>query len=222
MMTVKKKNRNGAQEKKQQCLKFWLQCAAIFFFLLSRDAIGIRLHTLRGLFVNVTTTEVTKLWVDKLCVQQYTVKLQIFVRYPFLYFWLETGSCELIFVLSTASKQITLKFDGLQTKNKLSSCIIFCTFSQVRKYEIKYRTKICDFTVTLSVLMWSHSIDCITMLLRKLLFSKGANVVISTVKGTMSHHNGTAREKFITLKFYLLQNHYFGRECSLACYLPKV
>ena len=33
----------------------------------------------------------------------FTVKLQIFVRYPFSYFWLETGSHELIFVLSTAS-----------------------------------------------------------------------------------------------------------------------
>ena len=35
---------------------------------------------------------------------KYWVKLQIFVRYPFSYFWLETGSYELIFVLSKASK----------------------------------------------------------------------------------------------------------------------
>ena len=32
-------------------------------------------------------------------------------------------------------------------QNKISSGIIFLTFSKVQKYEIKYRTKICDFTV---------------------------------------------------------------------------
>ena len=35
----------------------------------------------------------------------HAVKLQIFVRYPFSYFWLETGSYELTFVLSRATKQ---------------------------------------------------------------------------------------------------------------------
>ena len=45
-----------------------------------------------------------------------TVKLQIFVRYPFSYFWLETGSYELIFILSRASKQNYIEFDGLNTK----------------------------------------------------------------------------------------------------------
>ena len=41
----------------------------------------------------------------------HTVKLQIFVRCPFSYFSVETGSYELIFVLSRASKQMTLKLE---------------------------------------------------------------------------------------------------------------
>ena len=57
-----------------------------------------------------------------------TVKLQIFVRYPFSYFWLETGSYELIFVLSKASKQNYIEIRGPQNKNKFSSSIKFCTF----------------------------------------------------------------------------------------------
>ena len=77
-----------------------------------------------------------------------TVKLQFFVRYPFSYFWLETGSYEGIFVLSRASKQNYIEIWGPQNKNKFSSSIKFRTFnfSKVRKYEIKYRTEICDFT----------------------------------------------------------------------------
>ena len=62
-----------------------------------------------------------------------TVKLQIFVRYPFSYFWLETGSYELIFVLSRASKQNYIEIRWPQDKNKFSSGIKFRTFSKVRK-----------------------------------------------------------------------------------------
>ena len=36
-------------------------------------------------------------------------KFQLFARYPFSYFWLETGSYELIFLLSRASKQSLCK-----------------------------------------------------------------------------------------------------------------
>ena len=77
----------------------------------------------------------------------HTVKLQIFVRYPFSYFSLETGSYKLIFVLRGPQNKITLKFDGLETKINFHLVLIFALFSKVRKYEIKYRTKICDFTV---------------------------------------------------------------------------
>ena len=38
-------------------------------------------------------------------------------------------------------------FDGLKTKINFHPVLNFALFSQVRKYEIKYRTKICDFTV---------------------------------------------------------------------------
>ena len=41
-----------------------------------------------------------------------TVKPQIFVWYPFSYFWLETGSCGLIFVLNRASKQNSVEIQG--------------------------------------------------------------------------------------------------------------
>ena len=76
-----------------------------------------------------------------------TVKLQIFVRYPFSYFWLETGSYKLIFVLLRASQQNHIEIRGSQNKKKFSYSIKFSTFSKYEKYEIKYRTKICDFTV---------------------------------------------------------------------------
>ena len=55
------------------------------------------------------------------------VKLQIFVRYPFSYFWLETGSYELIFVLSRALKQNYIEIRWPQDKNKFSSGIKFRT-----------------------------------------------------------------------------------------------
>ena len=76
-----------------------------------------------------------------------TVKLQIFVRYPFSYFWLETGSYELIFVLSRAPKQNYIEIRWPQDKINFRPVLNFALFSKVRKYEIKYRTKICDFTV---------------------------------------------------------------------------
>ena len=62
-----------------------------------------------------------------------TVKLQIFVRYPFSYFWLETGSYELIFVLSRASKQNYIEIRWPQDKNKFSSGIKFRTFFKSTK-----------------------------------------------------------------------------------------
>ena len=62
-----------------------------------------------------------------------TVKLQIFVRYPFSYFWLETGSYELIFVLSRASKQNYIEIRWLQDKNIFSSSIKFRTFFKSTK-----------------------------------------------------------------------------------------
>ena len=83
------------------------------------------------------------------CSRRTTVKLQIFVRYPFSYFWLETGPYKLIFVLSRPQNKITLKFDGLKTKINFHLVLNFALFSRVRMYEIKYRTKICDFTVSL-------------------------------------------------------------------------
>ena len=61
-----------------------------------------------------------------------TVKLQIFVRYPFLYFWLETGSYELIFVLLRASKQNYIEIRWPQD-NKFSSGIKFRTFFKSTK-----------------------------------------------------------------------------------------
>ena len=48
-----------------------------------------------------------------------TVKSHVFVRYPFSYLWLETGSGELISVLSRASKQNEIKFEGLKRKRNL-------------------------------------------------------------------------------------------------------
>ena len=69
-----------------------------------------------------------------------TVKLQIFVRYPFSYFCLESGSYELIFVLSRASKQNYIEIRWPQDENKFSSDIKFRTFfkstklSTVRKF----------------------------------------------------------------------------------------
>ena len=56
-----------------------------------------------------------------------TMKSHISVWYPYSYFWLETGSCELVFVLSRASKQkllLMLKFKGLKAKINLHAVLI--------------------------------------------------------------------------------------------------
>ena len=54
---------------------------------------------------------------------QLTVKVTNFVRFLFSYFWLETGSYELIFVLSRASKQNYIEVRWPQDENKFSSGI---------------------------------------------------------------------------------------------------
>ena len=79
---------------------------------------------------------------------------------PFSYFWLETGSYELIFVCLRVSKQNYIEIRWPQDKNKFSSGIKFALFSKVRKYEIKYRTKICDFTVENLSNPWLSSTVC--------------------------------------------------------------
>ena len=43
---------------------------------------------------------------------------------------------------------MTLKFEGLKAKRNFHTDLNLVLFSKVRKYEIKYRTKICDFTVS--------------------------------------------------------------------------
>ena len=71
-----------------------------------------------------------------------TVKSQIFVRYPFSYFWLETGSFELIFIVSRASKQNDAEIREPRSKKKVSYDINFCTFfksTKVRKYQLTVR-----------------------------------------------------------------------------------
>ena len=53
--------------------------------------------------------------------------------YPFSYFWLETGSYKLTFVLSRASKQNYIDIRWRQDKNKFSSGIKFRTFFKSTK-----------------------------------------------------------------------------------------
>ena len=77
----------------------------------------------------------------------HTVKLQIFVRYLFSYFRLETGSYVLIFVLSRVCEENDVEIQWLQRKKKFSYNIKFRTFQKYEMHENKYRTKICDFTV---------------------------------------------------------------------------
>ena len=76
-----------------------------------------------------------------------TVKLQIFVRYLFSYFRLETGSYVLIFVLLRVCEKNDVETQWLQSKKKFSYGINFVLFQKYEMYENKYRTKICDFTV---------------------------------------------------------------------------
>ena len=73
-------------------------------------------------------------WIDHLRngVMQHTVKLQIFVRYLFSYFRLETGSYVLIFVLSRVCEENDVETQWLQSKKKFSYDIKFRTFSKVR------------------------------------------------------------------------------------------
>ena len=77
-----------------------------------------------------------------------TVKLQIFVRYLCSYFRLETGSYVLIFVLSRVCEENDVEIQWLQSKNKFHTILNFVLFQKYEMYENKYRTKICDFTVT--------------------------------------------------------------------------
>ena len=61
-----------------------------------------------------------------------TVKLQIFVRYLFSYFRLETGPYVLIFVLSRVCEENDVEIQWLQSKKKFSYDIKFRTFSKVQ------------------------------------------------------------------------------------------
>ena len=53
----------------------------------------------------------------------HTVKLQIFVRYLFSYFWLETGSYELIFVRLRASQQNHIEIRGSQNNKNFRTVL---------------------------------------------------------------------------------------------------
>ena len=60
------------------------------------------------------------------CSTVISVNSQIFVRYPFSYFWLETGSCQLIFVILRAPQiRITLKFQWPRSKKKFFTVLFF-------------------------------------------------------------------------------------------------
>ena len=65
-------------------------------------------------------------------VLHHTVKLQIFVRYLFSYFRLETGSYVLIFVLLRVCEENDVEIQWLQSRKNLSYDIKFRTFSKVR------------------------------------------------------------------------------------------
>ena len=70
-----------------------------------------------------------------------TVKLQIFVRYLFSYFRLETGSYVLIFVLSRVCEKMTLKFNGFKAKRNFHTILNFVLFQKYEMYKNKYRTE---------------------------------------------------------------------------------
>ena len=107
-----------------------------------------------------------------------TVKLQIFVRYPFSYFWLETGSYELIFVLSRASRQNYIEIRWPEDKNKISSGVKFRTFFKSTKVGNKYRTKIFDFYSNKSSgwTMWSSVVIIIVVIIIKIYQHQSAAV----------------------------------------------
>ena len=44
---------------------------------------------------------------------------------------------------------MTLKFNGFKAKRNFHTILNFVLFQKYEMYENKYRTKICDFTVTL-------------------------------------------------------------------------
>ena len=78
--------------------------------------------------INILLFSQRQLYVFMAC----TVKLQIFVRYLFSYFRLETGSYVLIFVLSRVCEENDVEIQWLQSKKKFSYDIKFRTFSKVR------------------------------------------------------------------------------------------
>ena len=84
---------------------------------------------------------------------KHTVKLQIFVRYLFSYFRLETDSYVLIFALSRVCEENDVEIQWLKkAKRNLHTILNFVLFQKYEMYENKYRTKICDFTVITSLL----------------------------------------------------------------------
>ena len=102
--------------------------SATMSFLLTRILQCTDRHTVRSIALK------WQLWIPVL----YS---QIFVRYPFSYFSLETSSYKLIFVLSRASKQNNIKFRGPQSVKKFSYGIKFSTFKSTtvrRKFVTLY------------------------------------------------------------------------------------
>ena len=90
---------------------------------------------LRTNFENAFLTSLVD-FASELCIQ-YTVKVQIFVRYPFLYFWVETGRTNKFSYCWGPQKKMTLKFEGLKTKRNFHTELNLVLFSKVRKYENK-------------------------------------------------------------------------------------
>ena len=68
---------------------------------------------------------------------KHTVKLQIFVRYLFSYFRLETGPYVLIFVLSRVCEKMTLKLNGFKAKRDFHTILNFVLFQKYEMYENK-------------------------------------------------------------------------------------
>ena len=84
---------------------------------------------LNFVFSTTESTKSTKLNRVRNFCDYSTEKLQFFVRCPFSYFWLESGSRELIFALSRASKHNDVEIWRPQSKKK---------FSYRLQYSIKY------------------------------------------------------------------------------------
>ena len=81
-----------------------------------------------------------------------TVQLQIFVRYPFSYFFLSwnwfVGTNFRTFEGLKRKLHNYIEIWGPENEKKFHTELNLVLFSKVRKYEIKYWTKICDFTVS--------------------------------------------------------------------------